>query len=105
LRSVVESESIRETKSNVSTEKRYYISNLAAEPIPILNVVRQHWSVENKLHWVLDITFGDDQSRIRKGNAPRNVAIIKKTVLNLLNMVKSFSEAFLKENEKNGWVG
>jgi len=47
--------------------------------------------VENKLHWVLDVSFGDDQSRIRKGNAPRNRAIIKKTVLNLLNIVKKAS--------------
>ena len=105
LRSVVEIESIREIKSNVSTEKRYYISSLAAEPIPILNVVRQHWGVENKLHWVLDITFGDDQSRIRKGNAPRNMAIIKKTVLNLLNIVKKASPRLsLKRMRKMaGW--
>lgn len=44
--------------------------------------------IENKLHWVLDTSFGDDQSRIRKGNAPRNMAIVKKTVLNLLQIVK-----------------
>jgi len=54
----------------------------------ILNAVRQHWGVENKLHWILDIAFGDDQSRIRKGNAPRNIAIIKKTALNLLQIIK-----------------
>lgn len=54
----------------------------------MINVVRQHWAVENKLHWVLDIVFNDDQCRIRKGNAPRNIAIIKKTVLNLLQLIK-----------------
>ena len=53
-----------------------------------MNAIRQHWGVENKLHWVLDICFIDDQMRIRKGNAPRNIAIIKKTVLNLLNIIK-----------------
>lgn len=42
----------------------------------------------HKLHWVLDVVFNDDQSRIRKGNAPRNMAILKKTVLNLLQVVK-----------------
>jgi len=67
--------------------------------------VRQHWGVENKLHWVLDVSFGDDQSRIRKGNAPRNRAIIKKTVLNLLNIVKKASPRLsLKRMRKMaGW--
>jgi predicted transposase YbfD/YdcC len=88
LSSVVEIESTREIKGEISCEKRYYISSMAAETKPTLNAIRQHWGVENKLHWVLDISFGDDQSRIRKGNAPRNMAIIKKTVLNLLNIVK-----------------
>ena len=71
LNSVVEIESTREIKGEVSIEKRYYIR------------------VENKLHWVLDMTFHDDQSRIRKGNAPRNIAIVKKTLLNLLQTVKA----------------
>lgn len=88
LRSIVEIESQREIKGEIATEKRYYISSLPAETKPILNTVRQHWGVENQLHWVLDMTFGDDQSRIRKGNAPRNMAIIKKTVLNLLSILK-----------------
>lgn len=47
-----------------------------------------HWGIENKVHWVLDSAFGDDQSRIHKGNTPRNRAIVKKAVLNLLNIVK-----------------
>lgn len=88
LTSVVEIESCREIKKVKSTEKRYYISSLAAEPKRIAHAVRQHWGVENQLHWVLDMSFNDDQSRIRKGNAPRNIAIIKKTVLNLLNIIK-----------------
>jgi predicted transposase YbfD/YdcC len=88
LLSVVEIESTREVKGEVSVEKRYYITDLVAEPEVINNAIRQHWGIENKLHWVLDICFGDDQSRIRKGNAPRNMAIIKKTALNLLQIIK-----------------
>jgi predicted transposase YbfD/YdcC len=105
LRSIVEIESTREIKGKITVEKRYYISDLAAEPKPILNAVRQHWGVENKLHWVLDITFGDDQSRVRKGNAPRNMAIVKKTVLNLLNSIKKASPRLsLKRMRKMaGW--
>lgn len=105
FRSVIEIESLREIKGKVTVEKRYYISSLTAKPKAILNVVRQHWGVENKLHWVLDITFGDDQSRIRKGNAPRNMALVKKTVLNLLNIVKKASPRLsLKRMRKMaGW--
>ena len=88
LQSVIEIESTREIKGQVSVEKRYYISSHAADPLVIGNAIRQHWGVENKLHWVLDISFGDDQSRIRKGNAPQNMAIIKKTALNLLQIIK-----------------
>lgn len=105
LRTVIEIESIREIKGVVTSEKRYYISSIAAETKSILNAVRQHWGVENKLHWVLDVCFGDDQSRIRKGNAPRNMAIIKKTVLNLLSIIKKASPRLsLKRMRKMaGW--
>jgi predicted transposase YbfD/YdcC len=88
LNSVVEIKSQRESKGKLETENRYYISSLGGRSDKILNAIRQHWGVENKLHWVLDISFNDDQSRIRKGNAPRNIAVIKKTVLNLLQIIK-----------------
>ncbi len=88
LNSVIEIKSQREIKGEISTENRYYISSLSAQANKILNAVRQHWGIENKLHWVLDVSFNDDQCRIRKGNAPRNIAIVKKTVLNLLRIIK-----------------
>ncbi len=105
LKSVVEIESTREIKGAISVEKRYYITDHSANPKLITNAVRQHWGIENKLHWVLDISFGDDQSRIRRGNAPRNMAIVKKTVLNLLQMVKKdYSRISLKRMRKlAGW--
>jgi len=88
LNSVIEIKSQREIKGEVVTENRYYISSLQTQSDKISNVVRQHWGVENKLHWVLDVCFNDDQCRIRKGNAPRNIAIIKKTALNLMQIIK-----------------
>ena len=105
LTSIVEIESIREIKGKASIEKRYYISDHAANPELILNATRQHWGVENKLHWVLDICFGDDQSRIRKGNAPQNMAIIKKTVLNLFRIVKNQMKhvSFKQMRKLAGW--
>lgn len=105
LTSIIEIESIREIKGETSVEKRYYITDLAANPELILNATRQHWGVENKLHWVLDICFGDDQSRIRKGNAPQNMAIIKKTVLNLFRIVKTQMKyiSFKQMRKLAGW--
>lgn len=69
LKSVIEIKSQREVKGEVSVEKRYYINSLPAQADKILKVVRHHWGVENKLHWVLDIVFNDDQCRIRKGTS------------------------------------
>lgn len=105
LRSLIEIENLRHIKGQMSTEKRYYISSLPAYPQTALNAVRQHGGVENKLHWVLDVCFGDDQSRIRKGNAPTNMAMIKKTVLNLLRIVKKvYPRVSLKRMRKlAGW--
>lgn len=88
LKSIIEIQSQREIKGQVEMEKRYYISSLPAQADKVAQAIREHWGVENQLHWVLDIVFADDQSRIRKGNAPRNIAIVKKTVLNLLQMIK-----------------
>lgn len=105
LRSIVEIEGIRDIKGQVCVDKRYYISSLAAHPQAALNAVRQHWGIENKLHWVLDVCFGDDQSRIRKGNAPMNIAMIKKAVLNTLRLVKKdYPRVSLKRMRKlAGW--
>ncbi|MCF8713166.1 ISAs1 family transposase, partial [Corynebacterium parakroppenstedtii] len=88
LNSIVEIESHRDIGGEVSTEKRYYISSLTTTPEVLLQTTRQHWGIENNLHWVLDVCFNEDKSRIRKENAPRNMGIIKKTVLNLFQSVK-----------------
>lgn len=88
LKTIIEIESVRNIQGVISTEKRYYISSLSANAKQIANAVQQHWGIENKLHWVLDVCFNDDQSRIRKGNAPRNIAIIRKTALNLMQIIK-----------------
>ena len=84
----MEIESKRELASKTETEKRYYISSVEANPEKILNATRLHWGIENRLHWVLDVSFGEDQSRIRKGNAQQNIGIIRKSVLNLLRPAK-----------------
>jgi predicted transposase YbfD/YdcC len=81
-------ESIRETKDKTTKETRYYISSRYDPPEKTLQAVRSHWAIENKLHWVLDMSLGEDQSRIRKHNAPQIMAIIRHIALNLLNSKK-----------------
>ncbi len=107
LNSIIKIESRREIKGKIETEARYYISSLNSSPQKLLHAIRNHWGIENKLHWVLDVVFNDDQSRIRKGNAPRNIAIVKKTVLNLLQITKKekdLKRVSLKAMRKiSGW--
>lgn len=66
------------------TEARYYISSLPATASNLAEAVRSHWGIENDLHWMLDVNFREDQSRIRRDNGPRNMAALRKVALNLL---------------------
>lgn len=83
-------ESTREINGEASTERRYYITSLASDAKRFGEVVRSHWGIENQVHWVLDIAFRDDESRIRKGHAPENLAALRHIALNLLKKNQSF---------------
>ena len=67
-------------------ERRYYISSRELSAEELTTAVRAHWGIENRLHWVLDVSFGEDGSTVRKDNAPQNLALLKKIVLNLIRM-------------------
>jgi predicted transposase YbfD/YdcC len=84
LKSVVCIESTRRIGDAVSTEARHYLSSLPADAQRLQRVVRSHWGVENRLHWVLDLAFDEDRSRVRADHAPENLAIIRHLALNLL---------------------
>ena len=71
-----------------SSEMRYFISSLDAGAKDMLTYIRTHWEVENKLHWCLDVVFREDESRVRKGHAPENLAILRMIALNALRQDK-----------------
>jgi len=89
LRSVGMVESIRQIDGKSTLERRYYLSSLPVEVETFGRAVRGHWGVENKLHWVMDVCFREDQSRARQGYAAENLATLRRLALNLLKREKT----------------
>lgn len=81
---VIESE--RTIKGITTREQRYYLSSLAPDAPRIGAAIRAHWSVENRLHWCMDVVFADDQMRARTGHAAHNLAVLKQITLNLIRI-------------------
>jgi len=73
-----------ELKDRCRFETRYYVSSAALSAQRAAKAVRSHWAIENSLHWVLDVTFADDQSRLRKGHGARNMAVVRHFAINLV---------------------
>jgi predicted transposase YbfD/YdcC len=82
-------ESLRELGGKTTVERRYYLSSLKLDVETFARAVRGHWGVENKLHWVLDVCFREDQSRAREGYAAENLATLRRLALNVLKREKT----------------
>lgn len=100
-------EAKRESKENVSTERRYFISSLPGEDAKrFLQATRDHWGVENQLHWTLDVTFREDDARARSGNAAENLAALRRLALNMLKSETSDPKMSLRRKRLAvGWNG
>ncbi len=96
-------ESIREVIGQAATvERRYFVSSLAADAKEALRCVRGHWAIENSLHWVLDVSFREDDCRIRAENATQNMATLRHMVLNLLKQEQSCKRGIKTKRLKAG---
>lgn len=103
LRSVGVVEAVRERKGQVQTERRYFLSSLTLDAPRFARAVRAHWCVENQLHWVLDVQFGEDQSRARSGHADENLAALRRLTLNLLRRDTTKQRGIRGKQKNAGW--
>lgn len=103
LRSLILVQSTRQIKEQSTTELRYYLSSLAPNAERATKAVREHWGVENSLHWVLDVAFREDDSRVRVGNAPENLALVRKITHNLLQQEKTLKRGVKTKRLMAGW--
>lgn len=91
----------REINGAVSTERAYYIGSQGIKSAEsFAKAARDHWGIENNLHWVLDITFREDDCRVRKGHAPHNFAALRKFALALLRKDTQFPKRSLRSRRK-----
>lgn len=86
LKAFVVIDAERTTRGKTTCEQRYYITSLAADAQRLADAIRSHWAVENRLHWCMDVAFGDDQMRARTGHAAHNLAVLKHITLNLIRL-------------------
>ena len=93
----------RHVGDDISIETSYYISSIENDAQRFGHAVRCHWSIENSLHWVLDVSFREDESRIRKDNAPQNFAVLRHMALNLLKTETSLKKSVKSKQLRAGW--
>jgi predicted transposase YbfD/YdcC len=103
LTSLVKLLTVRSTPQKTEITIRYFISSWTASAQAFLKRIREHWQIENGLHWVLDIAFREDESRIRKDHAPQNMATLRHLALNLLKQEQSIRVGIAAKRKMAGW--
>lgn len=96
----------RETKNGEgkkTKEVRYFISSLPPNVERLASLIRGHWGIENRLHWSLDVTFNEDQSRIRQGHAAENAALLRRLALSILKQDTRYSDSLRCKRLRAGW--
>jgi predicted transposase YbfD/YdcC len=103
LRSVVRVRAKRVIGNTETVDDRYYLSSLQGEAEQMLAAIRSHWQIENSLHWVLDIAFREDDSRVRKDHGAQNLATLRHIALNLLKQETTAKIGVKNKRLKAGW--
>jgi len=103
LKSIVCLKSTRLVKDRKTVEFRYYISSLQGDAWKIGHAIRSHWTIENKLHWQLDVSYGEDDCKVRKDNGAENFSVIRRVTLNLLKADKKTKAGIKNKRSKAGW--
>ena len=105
LQGLVRIQSERYHKASAKTEReiRYYITSLRPDAARLNSVIRQHWGIENKLHWVLDVGFGEDLDRKRAGHAAQNFSLLNRLALNLLKQDTTFKRGIKGKRLRAAW--
>lgn len=103
LNSIAMVKAQRRSGEQKSIKYRLFISSLPSDAQRILHAVRTHWEIENKVHWVLDVVFREDDCRIRKGNGAQNFAVLRHIALNLLRQEASVKGSIRAKRLKAAW--
>jgi predicted transposase YbfD/YdcC len=103
LKSIAMVERERRVDGKTERETRYYISSLSGEAEELAHAVCSHWGIENCVHWVLDIAFREDDSRVRKGHGAENLAILRRLALNLLRQEPTATCGTKNQRPKAAW--
>lgn len=103
LYTIVMVKRVRRLGTKTETETQYYITSIVGSARHILSAIRAHWSIENQLHWVLDIAFREDESRLRKGNGAQNFGLLRHIALNLLKQESTCKRGIKTKRLKAGW--
>jgi predicted transposase YbfD/YdcC len=90
-------------RGKITAEIRHYLSSAALPPERLAAAIRSHWRIENGLHWVLDVTFREDDSRVRERNAARNLALLRRIALNLVRADTSLKASLKGKRKYAGW--
>lgn len=101
-KSIVMVEAVREIGGQISQQMRYYLSDLVLSAAAFNSHVRHHWSIENQLHWHLEVAFHEDQQRVRTGNGAENFATVRKLALQALQRVDD-KESIKSRRKLAGW--